>query len=186
MQTKADGNQAKSVWEDFENNGRERDLDDLDRLLRGMGVVGGGGGGGKEAPDPQGVQTAVEDILTKASLIEILRERERLQRSRGAKRLQKKPSITIIRTTACVFCRNNGEPEAVFSSHNLKDPEGNITCPILYIYTCPICGANGKSAHTIKYCPYNTGEPLQASYFSYSARSKSLRPFPSKYLLPLI
>ena len=57
----------------------------------------------------------------------------------------------------CVFCRNNGESEAVYSSHMLKDAEGKICCPVLYIYTCPICGASGPDAHTIKYCPQNHG-----------------------------
>ena len=99
----------------------------------------------------QATSNLMEDIFTKARLIEILRERERLQRSRP-KKVQKKASTTKV----CVFCRNNGEAETVYSSHQLKDPEGNVTCPILYIYTCPICGANGKMAHTIKYCPYNS------------------------------
>ena len=55
----------------------------------------------------------------------------------------------------CVFCRNNGESEAVYSSHILKDAEGRTTCPILRAYTCPICKANGDNSHTIKYCPLN-------------------------------
>ena len=55
----------------------------------------------------------------------------------------------------CVFCRNNGENEAVYSTHQLKDAQGRVTCPVLYIYTCPICGATGEHAHTIKYCPMN-------------------------------
>eukprot|EP00794_Sanderia_malayensis_P005642 gene5642-6338_t len=55
----------------------------------------------------------------------------------------------------CVFCRNNGETEAVYSSHILKDAEGRTTCPILRAYTCPICKANGDNSHTIKYCPLN-------------------------------
>jgi hypothetical protein len=52
----------------------------------------------------------------------------------------------------CVFCRNNGENELIYSSHSLKDPIGNVTCPILRAYQCPICGATGSQAHTIKYC----------------------------------
>jgi len=52
----------------------------------------------------------------------------------------------------CVFCRNNGENELIYSSHSLKDSMGNVTCPILRAYQCPICGATGSQAHTIKYC----------------------------------
>ena len=28
-------------------------------------------------------------------------------------------------------------------------------CPVLMNYVCPICGASGKVAHTIRYCPKN-------------------------------
>lgn len=60
----------------------------------------------------------------------------------------KKPQV-------CVFCRNNGESESFYTSHYLKDSEGKVTCPVLRAYTCPLCGANGDKAHTIKYCPEN-------------------------------
>lgn len=60
----------------------------------------------------------------------------------------------------CVFCRNNGENELIYSSHSLKDPLGNVTCPILRAYQCPICGATGSQAHTIKYCQA-TGDDQQ-------------------------
>ena len=55
----------------------------------------------------------------------------------------------------CVFCRNNGESESFYTSHYLKDADGKVTCPVLRAYTCPLCGANGDGAHTIKYCPEN-------------------------------
>ena len=60
-----------------------------------------------------------------------------------------------IKQEVCVFCRNNGEEESFYASHSLKDLEGRVTCPVLRAYTCPICGANGDDAHTIKYCPKN-------------------------------
>lgn len=60
-----------------------------------------------------------------------------------------------IKQEVCVFCRNNGEEESFYASHSLKDLEGRVTCPVLRAYTCPICGANGDEAHTIKYCPQN-------------------------------
>lgn len=61
----------------------------------------------------------------------------------------KKPQV-------CVFCRNNGESESFYTSHYLKDADGKVTCPVLRAYTCPLCGANGDAAHTIKYCPENS------------------------------
>ena len=60
------------------------------------------------------------------------------------------------RQQVCVFCRNNGESESFYTSHCLKDSEGKVSCPVLRAYTCPLCGANGDSSHTIKYCPENT------------------------------
>ena len=70
-----------------------------------------------------------------------------------------RPQATV---QVCVFCRNNGELEAVYSSHVLKDAEGRTSCPILRAYTCPICKANGDNSHTIKYCPLNQQQNGQA------------------------
>jgi len=83
-------------------------------------------------------------------------------------------AVTTAATTArhvCVFCRNNGESEAVYASHVLKGADGKTTCPILRAYTCPICKCSGDDSHTIKYCPLNnqvqqgatTGAPVQVS-----------------------
>lgn len=56
----------------------------------------------------------------------------------------------------CVFCKNNGQPPSFYKSHVLKDPEGNIKCPVLRNYDCPICHNNGGDrAHTLRYCPLN-------------------------------
>ena len=60
------------------------------------------------------------------------------------------------KATVCVFCRNNGESREFYSSHTLKDNEGNTACPILRAYTCPLCKANGDNSHTVKYCPKYT------------------------------
>lgn len=63
----------------------------------------------------------------------------------------------------CVFCRNNGESESVYTSHVLKDTDGRTSCPILRAYTCPICKANGDNSHTIKYCPMNQNARMSNS-----------------------
>ena len=39
----------------------------------------------------------------------------------------------------CTFCKNNGECEDIWRSHVLKDLFGNICCPLLMAYKCPIC-----------------------------------------------
>ena len=63
-----------------------------------------------------------------------------------------RPKITY---NFCVFCKNNGEDEMYYLSHTLKNDDGLVTCPVLSAYICPICGATGPVAHTIKYCPNN-------------------------------
>jgi protein nanos 1 len=54
----------------------------------------------------------------------------------------------------CVFCRNNGEKEQIYTSHTLKDAANRVSCPILRLYQCPICHATADNAHTIKYCQF--------------------------------
>ncbi|XP_059050161.1 uncharacterized protein LOC131845139 [Achroia grisella] len=62
---------------------------------------------------------------------------------------------SIQRCLECAFCKNNGEAVSWYSMHILKDNRGRVRCPILRNYTCPLCGATGQRAHTIKYCPEN-------------------------------
>ncbi|KAG8515282.1 Nanos-2 [Galemys pyrenaicus] len=74
--------------------------------------------------------------------------------------------------TLCNFCKHNGESRHVYSSHRLKTPEGVVTCPILRHYVCPLCGATGGQAHTLKYCPLNGG---QQSLYRRSGRNSAGR-----------
>lgn len=66
----------------------------------------------------------------------------------------------------CVFCKNNDEDESVYLQHTLKDDNGMITCPILWRYKCPLCGATGPVSHTVKYCPKNKGDKYHENYAS--------------------
>ncbi|CAH7392174.1 nanos homolog 2 [Phodopus roborovskii] len=60
--------------------------------------------------------------------------------------------------TLCNFCKHNGESRHVYASHKLKTSEGVVVCPILRHYVCPLCGATGDQAHTLKYCPLNSNQ----------------------------
>jgi len=55
----------------------------------------------------------------------------------------------------CKFCYSNGEAEAQYRSHALKNSSGLVTCPVLRSFVCPICQATGGFAHTQRYCPLN-------------------------------
>ncbi|KAI0241749.1 Nanos-like protein [Lamellibrachia satsuma] len=57
----------------------------------------------------------------------------------------------------CLFCRRNGEAAVVYLSHRVKDAHGKVSCPVLFRYVCPRCGATGQDAHTISHCPFTNG-----------------------------
>lgn len=56
-------------------------------------------------------------------------------------------------TRLCQFCKNNEESVLVYKSHWLKSPTGEVLCPFLRKYVCPLCGATGPKAHTLRFCP---------------------------------
>lgn len=60
----------------------------------------------------------------------------------------------------CSFCKSNGERVEYCRTHLVKDIDGNVICPILRRYICPICKATGDKAHTLKYCPNGEGKNL--------------------------
>ncbi|EDS32110.1 conserved hypothetical protein [Culex quinquefasciatus] len=52
----------------------------------------------------------------------------------------------------CNFCKKNKELREIYQSHDLKGPDGTVTCPVLKRCVCQCCGEQG---HTIAYCPRN-------------------------------
>ena len=57
------------------------------------------------------------------------------------------------RHSGCGFCKKNGEPTSIYTSHRLHGEQGRVTCPYLRELVCEVCGATGDSAHTRTYCP---------------------------------
>ena len=55
----------------------------------------------------------------------------------------------IKQTKFCKFCKDSGKNESIYTSHNVKDKNGNTCCPILMTTLCNNCRVFG---HTVKFC----------------------------------
>lgn len=77
----------------------------------------------------------------------------------------------------CTFCKKNGEQESYYTSHNLKDENHKVTCPVLLEFVCPSCNQKGK--HTVSYCPLKKGDTnnkLDVSNSSSCSGGERLKP----------
>jgi Nanos RNA binding domain len=68
-----------------------------------------------------------------------------------------KTNAYVARVPCCKVCKDAGEPENIYSSHYVKDREGNVTCPKLKTIVCLNCG---KSGHTSSYCKVPIAKPV--------------------------
>jgi hypothetical protein len=62
---------------------------------------------------------------------------------------KKSTSAYVPRAMQCKVCKDAGEPESVYSSHYVKDRNGNVACPKLKAIVCRNCNKRG---HTSGYC----------------------------------
>ena len=58
----------------------------------------------------------------------------------------------------CRFCQSNGEDESWYHGHVTRSPAGKVLCPVLRVYTCPVCAVIGDNAHTSSTAPRTGGE----------------------------
>ena len=75
----------------------------------------------------------------------------------------------------CGFCRGNAECAEVYSSHQLRSPDGKVTCPYLRGHVCETCGATDDHAHTRSYCPLTPGARALPTLLKATARQSDGR-----------
>lgn len=61
-------------------------------------------------------------------------------------------SSSLVDTKFCKFCKSNNEPREFYLSHSTRNEKGEVVCPILQNYRCPLCTEKG---HTRSYCTYS-------------------------------
>lgn len=95
-----------------------------------------------------------------------------------------------VKRPECAFCKRNNAKDY---HHLLKDDLGGVVCPVLSAFTCKMCAATGRNAHTHKYCPVNPitkGDPVAAGMPPGRPLTKAdkewLKYFHTKYLLQIL
>ena len=89
----------------------------------------------------------------------------------------------------CKVCQDAGKSEAEFRSHftrESRDPNSNVTCPLLLALECRYCYKNG---HTVKYCPVIKEKEKQnkreeSSYRFYETSKKVSNPIDKQKQAP--
>ena len=88
--------------------------------------------------------------------------------------MSRQQKSTQVRTPFCKVCKDAGKPEAVYTSHYVKEKTGKVCCPTLLTQECRYCGQPG---HTVKFCEILAHENKQkaANQRREESRIKELR-----------